>query len=195
MPITLPTGCVQDWSHRLVPDPAESVSSFGTNRQRFVRLGRHWRFDVQLHAMVQAKALEWSVLDADTDTMVWTIPQDGLQAAGDGMPLVDGAGQLGSTLNVDGLTVGYVIKPGAFISIITSSRRYVYQVTAEATASGVGEAALSIQPPLRVTPNNNDTVEIAAPKVEGLARWSGMTRHRRVGNLVRGLSFTIEERG
>ncbi len=195
MAITLPTGCVQDFTSRLVPPAAESVSAFGTNRQHFVRLGRHWRFDVTLHAMLQAKALESSVLDDDTDTMVWEIPQADLQAANEGTPLVDGGGQLGSTLNVDGITPGYVIKRGAFISITTSSRRYVYQVTAQATASGAGEAALSIQPPLRVSPNNNDTVEIAAPKVEGLASWSGMTRHRRVGNIVRGMAFTIEERG
>jgi hypothetical protein len=193
MPITLPSTDPLNWSAEIVPKPAESASAFGTNRQRFVRLGRHWRFSVTLPLLTQEQALSWSVLDSDTDTMVWSIPQGGLQAAGEGTPRVAGASQLGTTLDVDGLTVGYVVKQGAFISVTTSSRRYVYQVTAQATADGTGAAALSIQPPLRVSPADNDVVEIAAPKVEGLASRQPVSfgvLHR-----VSGLSFTIEERG
>ncbi len=193
MPTNLPTTAVVEWSAQIVPPPAESASAFGTNRQRFVRIGQHWRFTVTLPAQSQSTALDWTDLEAPTDTMVWEIPQGDLQAGNEGTPLVDGGGQLGSTLDVDGITPGYVIKKGAFISVISSSRRYVYQVTAEATATGLGEAALSIQPPLRVSPNNNDTVEIATPKVEGLSSADPLTIG--LSYVQRGRRFVIEERG
>jgi len=195
MTIELPTGCVLKWTPSLVPQPATSKSAFGTNAQRIVRLGRHWRFDVTLHTMTQAKALEWSVIDEDTDTVLWKIPQSGLQNANEGTPRINGAGQLGTSLEIDNLSSNYVVNKGAFISILTGGRRYVHQVTATHTALGNGDATLQIKPPLRVFPGNNNTVEIAQPKVEGFAMWQNMTRNSRVNNIVRGASFTIEERG
>lgn len=198
MAVQLPTGCVENWTGRLVPQPTVSKSAFGTNRQHFARLGRHWQFDVQLFTMTQTKALEWVQLENETDTLLWNIPQGDLVAANEGTPLVAGASQLGTSLNIDGVTPGFVIPQGAYISITTSGQRYVYQVTAAVTASTTsptGEATLSIQPPLRVSPADNDVVEISSPKLEGYVNFQGLTHARRADNLVRGVSFQIEERG
>ena len=144
--------------------------------------------------MTQTKALEWVQLENETDTLLWDIPQGDLVAANDGSPLVDGASQLGTSLDIDGVTPEFVIPQGAYISITTSGQRYVYQVTAEVTAT-TGSATLSIQPPLRVSPANNDVVEISSPKLEGYVNFQGLTHARRADNLVRGVSFQIEERG
>lgn len=189
---TLPTGFIKALSG-VLSEPNRNASAFNTNVQHFVRLGRKWTFSLTLRAMSHGEARQFWMLHAN-EPVLCDIVQREAPTINEGTPLVDGAGQLGSTLNVDGLTVGETIEAGRFISIVTNSRRYVYQVTADATASGVGEAALSIQPPLRVIPNNNDTVEIAAPKVEGYV--SGF---RGFGGAPNGgvaeTSFTIEERG
>lgn len=198
MVVQLPTGCVLNWNPSLTPAPTRSESVFGTNVQHFIRLGRHWKFDVTLHTMTQSKANEWVTLATETDTLLWDIPQGSLITGSEGTPVVNGASQTGTTLNVDGLTPGFVIPQGAFISVITSSRRYVYQVRADVTASTsspTGEAAISIQPPLRVSPGDGDTVEIESPKVEGYADFSGLEYVRRSDNLVRGFRFTLTERG
>lgn len=195
MPIQLPTGCVQDWSPGLVPRPNRNSSATGTNTQHFVRLGRHWRFDVSLHAMIQAKAAEWVDLENETDTLLWNIPQGDLVADNEGSPRVAGGSQTGSSLDVDGITIGFVIPQGAFISIITNSRRYVYKVRAAVTADGTGAATLSIIPPLRLSPLNNDVVEISDPKVEGLVDFAGFPHARRRDNIVPSVAFAIEERG
>jgi hypothetical protein len=198
MPVQLPTGCVLSWTPTLVPGPTRSESAFGTNRQHFIRLGRHWRFDVTLQTMLQTKANEWILLNTETDSVLWDIPQGSLINGTEGTPVVNGASQVGTTLDVDGLTPGFVIPQGAFISVITSSRRYVYQVRTSVTASTsspTGQAAIAINPPLRVSPGDGDTVEIESPKVEGYVDFSGKTYTRRSDNLVRGFSFTVAERG
>lgn len=194
MPIQLPTGCFDQWHPQLTPAPTRNASATGTNVQHFQRLGRHWRVTVDLHAMHQAKAEEWADLEDETDTLLWNIPQDTLVAANEGSPRVNGASQTGSSLDIDGATLGFVIPKGAFISIVTNARRYVYKVKAEATAT-TGSATLSIMPPLRVSPNNNDVVEISAPKIEGLVDFAGFPRRRRHDNRVPATSFVIEERG
>lgn len=194
MSINLPTGCVDNWSSSIVPAPTRNASATGTNVQHFARLGRHWRFDVSLHAMTQVKSMEWVDLENETDSLVWTIPQGDLVAANEGSPAVNGASQTGSSLDIDGVTLGFVVPAGAFISIVTNSRRYVYRVRTAITLT-TGAGTLDIMPPLRISPNNDDVIEISAPKVEGLVNTSGIGHARRRSNIVSGISFTIEERG
>jgi hypothetical protein len=74
-----------------------------------------------------------------------------------GTPLVDGASQTGATLNVKGFTASTTIKDGDIFTIadvydINPINKQVYGylkqfvVTADATADGTGDAALSISP-------------------------------------------------
>jgi len=195
MTITLPSGGVRDWLPRLSPAPNENRSALGTNGQRFIRLGRHWAFDVNLHPMTQTDANAWSDLDEETDVLAWPIDQDDLLNDAEGTPLVAGADQLGNELDIDGATAGLVIPKGWFISVITSSRRYVYQLRSAVTVSGGGTATLPIRPVLRVAPSDNAVVEIAAPKVEGLVTARGFLRQSLSNRVASGAQFTIEERG
>lgn len=194
MSIVLPTGCVAGWAPQLVPQAVELRSAFGTNAQRFARLGRHWSIDVDLHKMTRAAADEWADLDEEADTLVWPIEQSALSSA-EGAPKVAGAGQLGNSLDIDGATAGLVIPKGRFVSVVTGGRRYAYQVRSAVTVGGDGTATLPIRPLLRVSPANDDVVEIAQAYLEGFVSWRGMQRQSLLNRLVAGAQFTIRERG
>jgi len=195
MPIDLPSGCVAEWQPSLTPAPNRSRSAFGTNAQSYVRAGRHWSFSVSLHAMASAKAAEWSELDDESEAVAWPIPQDHLISGSEGAPRVAGGGQLGSTLNIDGVTAGLILPKDLFIAVITGGQRYVYRLKSAVTVSGTGTAALSLRPIIRAVHADNDVVELVSPRVEGFARFTGFVTQPRRGNLTKPTSFTIEELG
>lgn len=191
--VVLPTGCVEDFTPRLASRPSRARDAQGIARSNIQQLGKVWAFDVMLHKMLQAKSLEWiAKLNDDTgDGHRWTIPQGSLISGAEGTPRVNLGGQAGTSLNVDGISNGLVIPAGAFVSIITASKRYVYQMASTVTASGTGTATLVFNTPLRVSPANNDVVEIAAPKVEGFVDFNGMSFANRRGFIGGGAQFTI----
>lgn len=123
---------------------------------------------------------------------VMPIPEPKLPIEPYGAPLISGAGQLGSSLAVDGLTPGVPIAAGKWLSVIVSGRRYAYFTTADVIADGTGAATLPIYPMIRRSPADNAVVELAAPMIEGRAIVSDRDV-RRIGALS--FSFTIRERG
>ena len=74
----------------------------------------------------------------------------------------------GTAISLKGLGAGYIYLEGQPISIVHAGRRYMHIITGNGSADGSGEAAIGIYPPSRVTYSVNDTVEIEAPKIEGL---------------------------
>jgi hypothetical protein len=193
MPLTLPTSPQPaQFALELVTARNDLSPAFGGPVQRLNRKGSRWRATVSLPAMTYADALAWTDLRAEDDTVVLNVPQPGLSTGTPGAPLVKGAGQLGASLLIDGLTVGYVIRKGQFLSVVTGSQRYLYQATAQVTASGAGEATVAIRPMLRVSPADNAVVEIAAPKIEGFVQTPPSFAVNPAFHVV--LGFDIEER-
>jgi len=96
----------------------------------------------------------------------WTLPSPyGMTA---GTPLVKGAAQTGSTLDIDGVTAGLTIPAGTPFNIHDGSGRPYLHFTSQAvTANGSGEATLTFTPMMRVSPADNSAVEFASPKLEG----------------------------
>jgi hypothetical protein len=123
---------------------------------------------------------------------VMPIPEPKVQIMPYGAPRVNGGGQLGSSLVIDGLTPGVIVPAGKWLSVIVSNRRYAYYTTAEVVADSGGNATLPIYPMIRGSAADNAVVELAAPMIEGLVK---MTERdvRRIGALS--FSFTIRERG
>jgi hypothetical protein len=195
MGLLLPSGQVRTWSITVTPRAARAVSAFETNMNHITRTGQHLEARVLLVPMTRSDALAWSDLEEPFDTLVWPIDQGDLVAANEGAPRVAGAGQLGRTLNVDGVTAGYVIPKGAYVTHIASTgRRYTYPIASSVTASGSGTAALDLRIPLRVAPSDNDVIEIASPKLEGLVTSdSGLEFGDAALSLPR--TFTLRERG
>lgn len=189
--ILLPDDHIVGFKASLYPAPNRNASAFGTNEQSFVRPGRRWQFDVDLDRMSAEQVAAYLALEDETGVMALPLIQPGITVGSPGTPLVNGAGQTGMTLNVDGLTPGHAFAARQWISVITSGSRYAYRLRAAVTASGLGVAALPISPMLRVSPANNDVVEIAAPYAEGLASFDGFKDD--VGG-VAPASFTLRER-
>lgn len=98
---------------------------------------------------------------------IFAFPQDQLTIGTPGSPLVNGAGQTGMTLNIDGFTAGYIVREGQFFSIIIGGRRYLYAAAAQTAANGSGQIALPIEVPIRLSPTDNAVCEFATPMIEG----------------------------
>lgn len=165
--------------------------AFGDGEQELLRKGGRYALTFQMPPMRYVTSMEWDDLMAEGDTVVMKVHQPGFDTGAPGTPRVNGAGQSGSALVIDGLTNGYVIRRGQFLSVVTQGRRFLYRAKANVTVAG-GTATVPLRTMLRFPPADNDVVEIAQPMIEGFVRdlgeWSvGVDR------LV-GLQFTVRER-
>lgn len=169
--------------------PASGAGPVGRN----LRPGTRWAWDIELPPMSYVESLAWDDLLSEDETVVMEILQPGLVIGAPGSPLINGANQSGRTLNLKGLTPGYVFRKGQWLSMILNGQRFAHKSSALATADGSGNMALPLRTMLRVPTLNNAVVEIAQPMVEG---WPTIdTDSLTVG--VDGLvspRFTIEER-
>ncbi len=195
MSITLPTDPAPRMvTPRLITARSEIRPAFGGSIQRRERMGSRWAFDFVLPPMSAALNLDWINLLAEADTCIMNIPEIGITVGSPGTPLVNGAGQSGSSLIVDGLTPGYTVAKGKRISFTVSGLIYSYQTTAAVTADGSGNATLAIRPMLRASPADNTAIDINPAKVEGYATVPDGGFSIGMNRLAEGLGFTIEER-
>lgn len=110
-----------------------------------------------------------------------------------GAPVVNGAGQSGTSLALRGLTPGYVFQEGYWLSLIDASGQpYLHNVTTGGTANGSGLVTLSVEPPLRYPFADGATALVAQPVVEGFIDGNEWGWSIDVARLY-GLSVTIEE--
>lgn len=144
--------------------------AFGGADAEMDRKGERYALTFTLPSQDYADAAKWSVLSGKGRTFVMEVQQPGIVIPAQPDPRVKGAGQAGSQILIDGLTPGQPIKTGWFLSIISAGQRYLYRADADSVAAGDGSATILLQEMLRRPPNDNDVVEIVAPKIEGLPR-------------------------
>lgn len=85
-----------------------------------------------------------------------------------GSPVVDGAGQSGSTLAVRGFDAGYAARVGFWLTIVEADdTAYLHRMFETVVADGSGDATLEIEPPLRAPFADGDTIHIGKPFIEG----------------------------
>lgn len=77
-----------------------------------------------------------------------------IQGNAGGNPLVNGAGQTGRVINLDGFTAASTLKAGDMISVAGELR----MVAVDATANGSGQMSVTLDVPLRATPADNAAV-------------------------------------
>lgn len=155
-------------------DPgADIIPPMGGQAQRFGRLGARWAVTFStLPALAAAAARGIQALRAkaraDGQTMLFLWPQPAAAAlTAIGGPVVNGGGQLGTSLAVSGLTAGAVIPAMTFFNFSAAGRNYLHAVTASATANGSGLATLSIAPMMRASPAAGAMLNFATPAIEG----------------------------
>lgn len=165
--------------------------AIGGAEQELLRKGTRYALTFSMPVMTYVQSMEWDDLMAEGDTVLMRVFQPGLVIPNPGAPLVKGAGQAGTSLVIDGLPNGYVIRKGQFLSVVSAGQRFLYRAKASAT-SVAGTATIPLRTMLRRPPNDNDVVEIAQPMIEGFIRDLGEWTVG-VERLV-GLQFTVRER-
>ena len=166
--------------------------AFGDGEQELLRKGSRYALTFQMPPMRYVTSMDWDDLMAEGDTVVMKVHQPGLDTGAPGAPRVNTSGQSGRIIALKGMTPGYVVRKGQFLSIITQGRRFLYRAASAALVLENGQANVFLRTMLRFPPADNDVVEIAQPMIEGFVRdlgeWSvGVDR------LV-GLQFTVRER-
>lgn len=179
-------------------------------------IGDHWALEIETPAVATlcGRALLADLVRGGQRLLRVPIPQRGIDVGSPGSrtsvshsdgaffsdgagyapiaPRVDGDGQSGSTLNLIGVTPGYVVKKGLFFTLETASGSSAHLVTDTATADDAGRAIVSFWPMLWRDPSDRDRIEMFEPYIEGLVVDQG-GQASGIIKAVRTEAFTIEE--
>jgi hypothetical protein len=162
----LPQGCVirmLDWGADLTP-------VMGGVTQRLNRIGSRWQLVItypRLKPEPDGRILMAAIRRAKTLGAIFPVPQPGLVIGNPGAPVINGANQAGSFINLRGFVPGYGVRSGQFFSIIVGGQRYLYQADQDWLASDQGTLVMPITPMLRLSPDDGAVVEFAQPYIEG----------------------------
>ena len=165
----------------------------GASSLRVDRAGNRWRIGFGYPPMQPDKARTFTgrLTRAKREGLRIVLPLIVPQGA-PGATVVDGAGQAGTLLDVRGFNAGYPVKEGFWLTVVSDGQGYLHQVTETVRADVSGEAVLSIEPPLRAPLADGDTVELAAPFIEGFVDGEEWGWSVPVNRLV-SVGFTVEE--
>lgn len=169
--------------------------STGAAAQRLNRNGNRWAASVQLPPMrIDSVARQWiaALTRGLRDNVRFYIVQPDFAIGAPGNPVVSGGAQAGVTLAVTGGTARYAYRASQWITVETGDVGHLYMVADQAIANGAGAVTLMIEPPLRIEPENGDTVHVGAPFIEGSLGQGGVPWTIDVARTI-GLSFTITE--
>ena len=161
-PLSIPTTGIRSISISARNVVGASVSPF-TGQQQLVRhQGAWWEADVTLPPMKRADAEEWigflvSMKGRFGTFLLGDPAATSPRGTWAGTPLVNGAGQTGETLTIDGFSAGATAKRGDYFQIGTGGGARLYKVLADATAAA-GAMTLDIWPRLRESPADNAVV-------------------------------------
>lgn len=154
----------QGMSWRLVMPTQTNVSDW-TGRRQTVASGRGWwEAQITFPPIVGSTSINaWRsfIAKARGAANDFQVPVDPVaQSAATATPLVNGAGQLGRTLNTDGWpTSTTVLQAGQYVTI----NNQLLQLTENVTSNGSGVATLTFEPPIRVSPSDNAAIEFKNP--------------------------------
>lgn len=144
-----------------------SSSPFSYSQQVYAHQGQRWEADIDMPPMSESVADVWVAwllsLNGQEGTFLMGDPAKLThRGIGGGTPLVNGAGQTGQTLAIDGCplsTTGWLVQ-GDMIQLGSGSSATLHKVLADANTNGSGEVTLDIWPRLRSSPSNNAAVVI-----------------------------------
>lgn len=145
---------------------------FGGEDLRIARPGSRWAMSFTWPPKHEADAAELAADLLKARDAGLRVPLPLLRSQGSpGTPLVDGAGQAGTSLDIKGLTPGYVVAKGYWLTIWdtgASGDPFLHKVVTAATADGSGDATVGLWPMLRAPFADGAAIELAAPVIQGL---------------------------
>lgn len=160
-----------DWGGPLTPQNGGAV-------QMLMRLGTRGSFEFTLPPMpTEPLGRLWSgtLRLAKLYGAIMPFGLDGFRPGACGVPVVDGAGQSGSTLKIRGFQRGGGVKFDQPFSLIHGGRRYVHFFATDIISLD-GTLTVDIFPMLRVIPDDGDVIEITRPMIQGSLSASKWTR-------------------
>ena len=166
--------------------PLFQTSRFGlrANTQRFAspldgsvqtleRAGARWFGTFTYPPMLRANAaaIQAFLLKVGGDNRFYAGDPDATtpRGAATGTPVVNGASQTGTSLITDGWTpsVTNILREGDYVAFQNgNARREMHMVVADVNSDGGGNATLTIEPPIRSAPANNETIITASATCE-----------------------------
>lgn len=167
----------------------------GASSVRVNRAGSRWRLEISFPPMMPdtARTFLARLTRAKREGLQIALPLLGVSQGSPGTPVVDGAGQAGAALALRGMTPGYQIKDGFWLTATeTNGTAYLHQVAVAATVAGNGKATVQIEPPLRAPFPDGATVQIAAPIVQGFVDGDSLGWDVPLNRMI-APSFVIEE--
>lgn len=177
-------------------DPGLNLrGALGGPTVRLDRLGARYGVAVTYPPMYanDAKVFISRLIRAKSEGLRMPYPLLGVVQGGAGSPLIDGADQTGRTLNIKGVTPGYLFKEGSWLSIEDANgQHYLHNVAASTRAPANGEVALPLCEMLRRPFANEDIVHVGRPMIEGFVQGDQQSWTLSIGNFVQ-LQFAIEE--
>jgi hypothetical protein len=180
-PLSLPTASgIASVSLRAVNAVAISESPFTFKQQIVAHSGQRWEAEVTMPPMKRADAEQWISflvsLRGVKGTFLLGDPSAssarGSASATPGSPLVNGSGQTGDSLTIDGCptsATGY-LKTGDYIQLGGGSSATIHKVLSDVNTNSLGQATIDIWPDVRNAPSDNAIVVVGDAK--GLFRLS-----------------------
>lgn len=171
-PLAFPTGFgVSEYSIDLIKAVAVTESPFSFAQQVQEHPGEAWEISCTLNLLNRAQAEEYNAfllsLAGRVGTFTMAVPgSETPRGVATGTPLVNGAGQTGRSLNIDGFTSGVtgILKAGDFIQLGSGSTTRLYKVLADVNSNGSGQVTVDLAPKIITAPADNATVVVSNAK-------------------------------
>ena len=181
---------------------AISRSPFTYAQQVVKHRGERWSASVSLPPMLRSNAEPWVAfllsLKGQYGTFLLGDPNcktpQGSARTTLGTPLVNGASQVGETLNIDGLplSVSGYLKAGDYLQLGSSSTAKLYKVLSDVNTNGSGEASVELWPSIKVAPADNAAITLS--NTVGNFRLSGNTQQWQINDISSyGITFDCVE--
>lgn len=181
------TPALVDFGNTLTP-------SLGGPDLRLNRMGSRYRIQVTWPPMPldDARVFISRLQQAKSEGLRLPYPLAQVSQGSPGSPVVDGADQAGTTLNLRGLQPGYTVKEGFWLSIVKDGQHYLHNARGVVRVSNDGLASLPIWPMLRTDFADGAAVHLGKPMIEGLPEGDETSWTIPVERLV-ALSVVIKE--
>lgn len=170
-PVTFPNVGIRAMNIRARTVVGISSSPFTGQQQVYKHQGEWWEAEVTLPPMKRATAEEVAAflikMKGQYGTFLLGDPANtSPRGVGTGTPLVNGAGQTGSSLVTDGWTVSTtgILKAGDWIQLGAGSTTTLHKVLDDVNSDGSGNATLEIFPSLRSSPDDDAAITVSSPK-------------------------------
>lgn len=200
MALDFPSGVLPEevnWTPRVVVGISTSPVSLATQVQQ--RTGQLWEAQLSFPLMSAEKAqdMQGFFLALGGSANTFLMPPFGyetVRGVGTGTPLVDGASQTGTSIDTKGWTVSTtnILKRGDVFSLGSGDNARFYMVTSNADSDSSGDSTLSIWPRLRISPSDEDSIELTNKL--GVFRIKGKIPSFDLRTIIGGTSFTVQEK-